>query len=666
MIKSKYLYVLLIICILFTIPMVKADMGELRYEITNFSINDSDKTITFKGWAFIHQTNNYNTIYKLVNNNDNSTSDVVVTNGGQNIKISVYDNSGNYIDSKSVSGSSKFNYNFTRRMYYQYVDYTFEKDYNRESGSRGNMNCDNNSLNSNCYYKDLYFEISFNINDNWYGKDVYFTIAATNNDYKNKTGRSWTNEEKLYILSNKYGGPKLNLNSQIVKVYENTTSNKIRFMAETALVKNYSWTELGPYGHQGDIFLVSGYDENGYSGIGGTKGIGRYFLYSSGVRACNLPGVKWYNKSCYYGSDTATNTVIGAWNIWVIPYGTTSFTIKINEDDKKCSIDNSNNSPLLCNDSQKLVSECDELTVYDGNETAVVSIKQTGVISNILTPKEIYNGGGIKFGIIYYNKIDFDYVSGSKDVNITNVMNDRVISYDNIVIENFKIGNILVDSSFLNKQCSQTKNNNSVETICLFYFNPQVVNEDGSIKKDDIDAMFDYGINNKYYLPLEYVPVYRVSASILNASLLNRDYAKSDGEGNKVWYGSKWDEIVLSSDGSCDINVYKLGPGSYSNSDFNNDGDNTKSKVIYKYIYRPIDLDNPFPGPNRAVGLNWYLWYNNNRDRLKEAYDHLDYSIELNSNSIYNIKKYNSSNNYFNFDFDSFINETGLKVGGNE
>ena len=30
------------------------------------------------------------------------------------------------------------------------------------------------------------------------------------------------------------------------------------------------------------------------------------------------------------------------------------------------------------------------------------------------------------------------------------------------------------------------------------------------------------------------------------------------------------------------------------------------------------------------------------------------------------IKSYNKENSYFDFDFERFINETGIKVGGNE
>ena len=657
--KTLHLYIFSVILLFLLVPIVRADVGELRYQITDFNINDSEKTIEFEGWAFLHKTNNYNTVYALVNGYDTSNSNIVASDGGQQIKITAYSSDGDYIDSVIVDGDSKKNYNYTYRMYYHYGNDTFEEDYNNSAGHNGTMDCVINNNKSNCYYKDLHFKVLFRINRNWYNKNIYFTISVTNNDYKRKTGRSWSNEEKLHILSNIYGGPKINENSKIVKIIKNSTVNKVKFLAETALVKNITdWSSLGPYGHTGDIFLVKNYDENGYSGIKGTHGIGRYFLYSDGVNDCNIVGEKWKNKLCYYGIEEATNIEIGAWSSWVIPYGNISFAIRI-KNDKKCSIDKENSIDLSCNGSSEIVSECNELTIYSENDSAVIGINQTGIFANLLSPMEIYNGGGIKFGLLYYNKIIFNYLSGSQNINISDVMKSRIIGYDNVSLEKLRIGDIIVDSSYIKKQCKQNIDDNFAETICIFYFTPQYVNGDGSVIKDNVDSKYDMGINNKYYLPLNYNPLYKVSASLMNASLLNEDKAKDDGEENIPWYGNKWKEIPLSSDGSCDIFVYKLGPGKNITDD---------RKIIYKFIYRPVDLKNPFPGQNRIAGLNWYEWYssNLNKNRLEKSYDKLQYSIEINNNVINKIKKYNNKSNYFNFNFDEFIKETGVKVGVNE
>lgn len=669
--KKIYLILTLILALFVYMPFVYADRGDLRYQITNFSVDDASRNITFEGWAFIHQTNNYRTVYKLVDGKDSGDNrEIIKQGGGQQFRITAYDSHNNLIESKIVDGDSNPNYNFTLRMFFMYPNYTFIKDYNNESGN-GDMNC-NGSINSNCYYKDLHFKISFKIDENWYGKNIHFTVAAYNNDYG-----KWS-EDDLYILNNGHGGPRINSNSSIVEVRNENTFNKVIFLAEKAVVKDdiVNWkSKFSPnawYAEPGDIFLVDKYEEGGTgtSGIGGTADVGKYYIYSSTPSNINQakPCSKWPRYNCYYGSETKTNTVIGAWASWVVPYGSTSFRIKI-KNDKKCPADNGNNIKLSCNNTTNMVSECKELTVYEGNASAIFSIKQTGTFAVLLSPTEIYNGGGIKFGLLYYNIIHFEKVSGSTSVNISKVIENRVIKPDNIDLTDIKVGGIDVVKTNVQRYCYQTgpDSNNDVKTVCVFYFKPQMVNQNGTVSSGGTDL----GINNKYYLPLDSdsKTIYRVSAKLKNASLLNEGTAKTDSFENSAWYGTKWNEISLSDDGTCDVNVYKLGPGKYIKYDKNIEYDSENNfNVVYNYIYRPIDLNNPFPGINRFPGLNWASWYGieANRERLKESYEHLNYSIELNSNSIYNIKKYNKTNDYFSFDLQKFISETGLSVGGSE
>ena len=70
----------------------------------------------------------------------------------------------------------------------------------------------------------------------------------------------------------------------------------------------------------------------------------------------------------------------------------------------------------------------------------------------------------------------------------------------------------------------------------------------------------------------------------------------------------------------------------------------------YKPIYRPIDLNNPFP--DRNAGVNWYEWYKipNNKKRLEESYSKLQYQITLDNQTVVKIKNYNSSHNYLDWD----------------
>ena len=69
----------------------------------------------------------------------------------------------------------------------------------------------------------------------------------------------------------------------------------------------------------------------------------------------------------------------------------------------------------------------------------------------------------------------------------------------------------------------------------------------------------------------------------------------------------------------------------------------------YAFIYRPIDLNNPFP--NRNAGINWYDWYSiqSNKDRLKSSYSKLEYQVELDNQSVSKIKEYNKNYNYLDW-----------------
>ena len=66
----------------------------------------------------------------------------------------------------------------------------------------------------------------------------------------------------------------------------------------------------------------------------------------------------------------------------------------------------------------------------------------------------------------------------------------------------------------------------------------------------------------------------------------------------------------------------------------------------YNFIYRPIDLNNPFPN-NRTPGINWYDWISidTNRQRLTNTYKdaNLDYTAILDNNIVADIKQYNKN-----------------------
>ena len=681
--KAKYLYIVFLLISFLLIPKVKADVGDLRYQITDVIITE-DK-ITFKGWAFIHQTHNFVKLYKL--NNTIETNEVFADNGGQRIIIIACANSNECTKPSIVNGNSQPNYNFTSSLYSNdggnfYNDYGIVPSY-----QSGRMGCSTNNLGSNCYYRDLAFSIDFKLDDLLeIGNDFKFKIAVTNNDFikkcndnysniKNKkcqmiNGEFYTKYNDLAVVNAIVNNIKNNSNDivKITSLYE----DKVKFLAETALVKKINNKlafdgSLGPYGEIGSVFKVKKYSSESENKISNTLGTGKYILYYKETGECKV-GSTNVGSYCYFGEteNPDDSKVIGAWGSWVIPNGIFQISIK---DKKKCPVDEGRNIGLSCNNTSNILSECKELSVTDNNgKSAVISIKQIGTIANLLSPKEIYNGGGIKFGILYYNKIQFDYVSGSRDININNVMDSRINGTEDIKLDNIKIGDISVGDIYIKKKCEQIKNDNSVETICLFHFTPQLVNEDGSIKKDGIDASHDFGINNKFYLDNlnKYDTEYRLSGSLINASFLDEGAAKKDSKDkNKAWYGSKWNEIKLSdSDDSCVVNVYGLGIGKYNKEN----GKKDNSSVIYNFIYRPINLNNPFP--NRNAGMNWREWYSSdaNKYRLEKSYSSSDYyRVELDNITVNKIKGYNKSNDYFTFDYNKFINmlEKKIEVGGN-
>ena len=86
----------------------------------------------------------------------------------------------------------------------------------------------------------------------------------------------------------------------------------------------------------------------------------------------------------------------------------------------------------------------------------------------------------------------------------------------------------------------------------------------------------------------------------------------------------------------------------------------------YKFIYRPINLSNPFP--NRFPGVNWYTWYitegNKDKKTLEDSYTKLEYYTELDNRAISKIKEYNKINNYFNKVETDFFKDY-IKEGGN-
>lgn len=666
--KKIFLFLFIIITSLSLLENVKAEKGNcgaVRYDVTNLNIRD--EKITFTGWAFINCTQNY-TDYK---GNDSS---IVKSGGGQKIKIRAIDSNGNQVGSeKEVNGSivNNINYNFYCQQYYfQNEKSECEKAYNGTFPSSGwNNRCTDGIASSQCLYQNVGFSITFNTSE-WNvedGTQIRFQIAVTNRDYQNKYNRSYSNWETLSL--NKAVKPDIKNNPNI-EIVKNSSGESVKviisegifrdingnYVVETsdgtkgsctyvrkdyAHCKPYSWSDAV----EGEVYKISsstiGAFKNGYSAstINEFKILGNTTTYSPGRYIVYVEKGWRGERKRYPGSDK--EMVLYA--SWVKPTG--EFVIKV-YNDKKCKPSQPNIKASCNSSSSSFSSTCEELTVKtnDANDEikskANVKISQTGSITTILTPTNTYAGGGFKFGIMYHNTISWSLVKQYKGTieDITKEMQAKLKEnfVDGFGLKNVKFGNEQIPDDYFkqNIKCQETgsfTNGNTLTTMCIVYLPNSVVEEyTGKVTYKQGDNL---GLNNKYYTPIDWDSnkKYEIVATISGMDRLKESSIKADSKDkNKVWTGT-WEYTLNGSKDNCDINLYPL----Y--------GQPTggKKNLKYTFIYRPIDLNNPFP--NRNPGMNWYDWYNieRNKERLESSYNREQYSITLDSQKTSEIKKYN-------------------------
>ncbi|MEE0635047.1 MAG: hypothetical protein UCL21_04495 [Bacilli bacterium] len=666
--KKIFLFLFIIITSLSLLENVKAEKGNcgaVRYDVTNLNIRD--EKITFTGWAFINCTQNY-TDYK---GNDSS---IVKSGGGQKIKIRAIDSNGNQVGSeKEVNGSivNNINYNFYCQQYYfQNEKSECEKAYNGTFPSSGwNNRCTDGVAASQCLYQNVGFSITFNTSE-WNvedGTQIRFQIAVTNRDYQNKYNRSYSNWETLSL--NKAIKPDIKNNPNI-EIVKNSSGESVKviisegifrdingnYVVETsdgtkgsctyvrkdyAHCKPYSWSDAV----EGEVYKISsstiGAFKNGYSAstINEFKILGNTTTYSPGRYIVYVEKGWRGERKRYPGSDK--EMVLYA--SWVKPTG--EFVIKV-YNDKKCKPSQPNIKASCNSSSSSFSSTCEELTVKtnDANDEikskANIKISQTGSITTILTPTNTYAGGGFKFGIMYHNTISWSLVKQYKGTieDITKEMQAKLKEnfVDGFGLKNVKFGNEQIPDDYFkqNIKCQETgsfTNGNTLTTMCIVYLPNSVVEEyTGKVTYKQGDNL---GLNNKYYTPIDWNSnkKYEIVATISGMDRLKESSVKADSKDkNKVWTGT-WEYTLNGSKDNCDINLYPL----Y--------GQPTggKKNLKYIFIYRPIDLNNPFP--NRNPGMNWYDWYNieRNKERLESSYNREQYSITLDSQKTSEIKKYN-------------------------
>lgn len=307
-----------------------------------------------------------------------------------------------------------------------------------------------------------------------------------------------------------------------------------------------------------------------------------------------------------------------------------------------------------CNKSTTIEQTCSRSTVETGSNDqrddarADYSLSQTGTFTNIINPKTIYQGGGINIGFMYYNVVNWKYIAGtlvkssyiSEDEAKTGLFNSlkkkikskTTFEGDLNIVFNSVVGvnNINDVNNNLIKSCEQYTDGDfeegKVTTVCTVFLPVTKIHlYNGKI--DGVSAIEGNGINNKLYINMTYSGKLNFSATVKGLNVLKN--------------GSDWTLRFNSSndDSSCQIDVYNR---------FYRESESDSNSNKYLFIYRPIDIKNPFP--NRIAGANWYDWYKENSDRLEKSYSNLQYQIILNPNIVYDIKKYNEDKNYLDWD----------------
>ena len=378
-------------------------------------------------------------------------------------------------------------------------------------------------------------------------------------------------------------------------------------------------------------------------------------------------GIKWNSKM----PPHTNNNITSCGGTYPMDNGVHSVVLinaQAKSTEKQC-VEIKKTSSAKCNESAKMENVKCLKTITKGKNRRDVKLDQTATLTNILTPTKIYQGGGIKLGFMYYNTVKWNFSEdeqyGNDDSEIRGLLestklksldeleNDIVVEVslkDENGDEIGKIGNIQ-KSCTRDDDDSEFTEGKTVTTTCTFLLPKSIV--DLGTGKVTYKNKPGQGINNEYYTPITYTGDLYLEATIKNVSVL-KDVDKWTDNWTLTYGGEN--------DDSCKVNVTsRLYKPDQSNK--------------YAFIYRPIDINNPFP--NRNAGVNWYDWYSipANKERLKSSYSKKEYQVELDNQSVSKIKEDNKNNNYLNWtginketgksDFIDKYNIVRIQEGGN-
>lgn len=348
-------------------------------------------------------------------------------------------------------------------------------------------------------------------------------------------------------------------------------------------------------------------------------------------------GIDWNNKM----QLSTNNNITSCGGTYPMDNGVHSVVLinaQAKSTEKQC-VEIKKTSSAKCNESAKMENVKCLRTITKGKNRRDVKLDQTATLTNILTPTKIYQGGGIKLGFMYYNTVKWKFSDdeqyGNDDSEIRGLLESKLKKLDelenDIVVEvylkdeNGKKYNI----DNIQKKCTRDDDNREFEedktvtTTCTFLLPKSIV--DLGTGKVTYKNSPGQGIKNEYYTPITYTGELSLEATISNIGVL-KDVDNWTNNWKLTYDGEN--------DDSCKVNVTsRLYKPDQSNK--------------YAFIYRPIDINNPFP--NRNAGVNWYDWYSipANKERLKSSYSKEEYQVILDNQSVSKIKEYNKNNNNY-------------------
>lgn len=367
------------------------------------------------------------------------------------------------------------------------------------------------------------------------------------------------------------------------------------------------------------------------------------------------PEISWSETSIGNASNcgdkiTAYKGIVYSPALYRVTTKTTIYNCNTGDKDKSGTCNDTVTGSASC--GKKTITVTEEGGSADNPETAmamaVVSFRQDYSMTNILTPTKIYQGGGVKIGFLYnttvtvnQESIQYDNANG-KEGNLQQQINKEIEKSilgkaaiksnikngaSNLYLEDENRKQYTINPAQMQVECDQQGdiiNDKEVTTTCTILL-PESKVELGTGKvtyKNSIGK----GINNEFYTPIKYNGDLYLNVKLedlgTTTELWNPDI--------KITYNGK-----INSSSNCTVSTY---PRFYE-----------EDNKTYKFIYRPIDLNNPFP--NRNAGINWYDWYSDpyNKNRLESSYDKVEYQMKLDNQSVSKIKEYNKDKNYLDW-----------------